>query len=216
MIPKRKALTRLDSSLLECARVGDVDKVKSLLLAGAEARSEDESGRQAIHLAALSGSVDCVGALAEEGGDARAFDDNGIEPVIYAVLGGNAECVKLLLDLGGSPDSRDPWGSPATHMAVCSGAQAGAILEALTEAGADLTARDRHGLEAIHWAAVMGVPEAGRMLVELGAMPDALDAHGRRPWETCGYKDPALKLAFRELARGVSLSDHPVRRMATI
>ena len=175
--------------------------VERALSDGADPSFTDENGRAAIHHAAMGGAQRACEILAIHGADVSAKDSHGIEPLAFAVLSCAAPCAKLLLELGSDPNCCDVWGSPMLHLAVSGGPSREELVPYLARAGADMSKLDRHGLTALHWAAVMGKPEAAIQLVELGADPGALDAHGRAVWETCGYDDEELRGAFKNLGQ---------------
>ncbi len=81
--------------------------------------------------------------------------------------------VKELLALGVDPNTADPWGRTALHMAVRYAyngeADALAIVQTLLAAGADLHAADQEGFTALKHAAVYGYPDLLRFLIAAGA-----------------------------------------------
>jgi ankyrin repeat protein len=81
--------------------------------------------------------------------------------------------VQELLARGVDPNSADPWGRTALHMAVRyaynNEADALAIVEALLAAGAEINAADAEGFTALKHAAVYGYPGILRHLIAAGA-----------------------------------------------
>ena len=81
--------------------------------------------------------------------------------------------VDELLALGVDPNTADPWGRTALHMAVRYAyngeAAALAIVQTLLAAGADLHAADEEGFTALKHAAVYGYPGLLRFLIAAGA-----------------------------------------------
>lgn len=200
----------LDRLLIEAAKRGALDDAADAIGSGASPEAVDSLRQSAMHHAAKAGSADMVELLAGVGANASAPDSESVEPLASAVIAGSLPCVKALLAAGADPNCRDRWGAPMLHVAVCGGPEGRAILPALAKAGADLEAHDRHGFSPIHWAAVMGMPDAARDLVALGANPAATDAYGRLAWQTCGYDDPKLRGDFAALSQqGPSASDSP-------
>jgi ankyrin repeat protein len=81
--------------------------------------------------------------------------------------------VQELLALGVDPNTADPWGRTALHMAVryaYNGEDdALEITRVLLAAGADLHAADQEGFTALKHAAVYGYPELLKFLIAAGA-----------------------------------------------
>lgn len=81
--------------------------------------------------------------------------------------------VQQLLALGVDPNTADPWGRTALHMAVRyaynSEADAILIVQTLLAAGSDLNAADQEGFTAMKHAAIYGYPKLLRYLIAAGA-----------------------------------------------
>ena len=81
--------------------------------------------------------------------------------------------VQQLLALGVDPNTADPWGRTALHMAVRYAyngeADALAIVQTLLAAGADLHVADQQGFTELKHAAVYGYPAVLKYLLAAGA-----------------------------------------------
>jgi ankyrin repeat protein len=81
--------------------------------------------------------------------------------------------IQELLALGVDPNTADPWGRTALHLAVRYAyngeAEALAIVQALLAAGADLHAADQDGFTALKHAAIYGYPDLLQFLITAGA-----------------------------------------------
>lgn len=90
-------------ALLQAARGGHADTVKSLLTGGrAEINGRDERGNTPLIEAARAGHDDVVQALLVARADASAKNDEGQTALSLAALGGHDEVVRLLKQAGAS------------------------------------------------------------------------------------------------------------------
>lgn len=81
--------------------------------------------------------------------------------------------VQELLNRGADPNTADPWGRTALHLAVRYAyngeAEALTIVQALLAAGADLHAADEDGFTALKHAAIYDYPHLLQFLIAAGA-----------------------------------------------
>ena len=76
------------------------------------------------------------------------------EALVVALQAGDADALKAALDRGADPSAEIGPTTPALHAAVRR--QDSALVQALLEAGADVTVADRTGYTALHRAAELG------------------------------------------------------------
>ena len=97
------------------------------------------------------------------------------------------EVRKLIADGEFDVNSRGAQNRTPLHRAVGKGHDS--VVECLIEMKADLTLVDFGGLTALHWAALFGLVETGRLLYE--GNPDTLDVQtksGETPLHLCAEK----------------------------
>jgi ankyrin repeat protein len=68
------------TALIVAATLGETDRVKALIDAGASVTAKDNNGATALHWAS---NTDCANALIAAGADVNAKDDNGQTPLTY-------------------------------------------------------------------------------------------------------------------------------------
>ncbi|NOZ19742.1 MAG: ankyrin repeat domain-containing protein [Planctomycetes bacterium] len=87
--------------LRKAAKVGDVERVKQLLDAGADINATDMFSQTALHLAALHGHKDVVQLLIDRGANVNPTDESGATPLNYARSKGHKDIAMLLGKHGG-------------------------------------------------------------------------------------------------------------------
>lgn len=88
-------------ALLQAARTGHADTVRSLLTGGtADVNGKDERGNTPLIEAARAGHDDVVQALLVARADASAKNDQGQTALALAALGGHDKVVRLLRQAG--------------------------------------------------------------------------------------------------------------------
>ncbi len=88
--------SRREKSLLELTESGDAAGVEKLLKVDIDLNAADDSGRTALHAAAVSGDADIAAILLIRGAKIDPVDDLGRTPLLLAVQNGNAEVAELL------------------------------------------------------------------------------------------------------------------------
>lgn len=135
--------------------VHSVEHARLLLDAGVQINIQDDSGWTLLHHAAFHGNTELVKFLLDSGAHLNIPNQAGITPLHAGVNGwkyGSAETVKLMIEYG-----KD---------------------QLLTEAQADLTARDQQGKTLLHFAAEQNVDAVCYFLI-LGLAVNAKDNNGR-------------------------------------
>lgn len=92
----------LGDQLCSVAARGNLNRLESYRLAGADLSLPDTSERTALHLACLHGHLDVVQYLLKQSVDTDETDMLGLTPLNYAQEGEHSEIVKLLIATGGT------------------------------------------------------------------------------------------------------------------
>ena len=159
---------------------GDSPKVNSLLEEGADPKTEDPYGWNALHFAVPIAGSEAVSTLLEAGADPNAATTGGMTPLHLAVRQPSMAVVSALVEAGGDPNLTD--GQARTPLHVAAGQASPAVVSDLLEAGADPNSTDHRALTPLHLAAWQSaVPSVVLALLDGGADPTARDEAGRRP-----------------------------------
>lgn len=93
----------LGENLSAAASRGQLKRLISYRLAGANLSQQDLSCRTALHLACLHGHTEVIGYLLKNGVEKCSVDHLNLTPYDYAVKGGQKEILNLLKENGVSP-----------------------------------------------------------------------------------------------------------------
>ena len=176
------------TGLIRAAERGHADVVGRLLQAGIVVDHVNRPGFTALHEAIIYGDgsqryVDTVRLLVARGADvALAPERDGIPPIRHARSRGQdavAATLQAVLDAG------QPGNSDRLLLDAAAAGDADQVAVAL-RAGAALEARDELGRTPLLLAATLDRVDAARLLVALGADPDALDHRHDTPWLVTG------------------------------
>ena len=175
--------TELSRCLLYAATERSEDIMRIMFQAGADWRSTEGSGRNALHLACYNACTNIVDKLLPVMAPVvNALDDRRRTPLTLAIRSkrpeGAYDIVRILLDHGA-----DAHGPDGTVPPIVVAADFGRVdvLTLLLEHGADVSATDGAGNTALHAAAVRGRLEVVQLLVLKGANLTANNADGKTP-----------------------------------
>jgi uncharacterized protein len=159
---------RLESNLIEVARIGDFLEVDRYLNKGADVNCRDKDGLTPLIWAAIQGHEEIVRLLLERGGELEAKNHNGDTALMWASVMGHKDVVELLLNHGANADRGEPNSGVTALMAAAAKGHAD-VAQVLVEKGATVDAQDRHGNTALTHASVRGYSEVVELLLAGGA-----------------------------------------------
>ena len=150
---------RGSTPLWSACRYGHVEVVKVLLAGGADVTAKDWTGRQAVHIAAVSSQAKrVVQVLLKHGADVNAWGGvYGYTPLTFAVVWGPLDVVDFLLDEGADINSATIPGQTMIMMALSVARHEKARL--LLRRGASLAGVDSTGRNVLHFLALNGDQE---------------------------------------------------------
>jgi len=126
------------SSFREACETGNSEKIKDILLQGADINQRFERGLTPIHVASMFGHREVVARLQQAGADVNTLSDEGVTPLHLACLKGRLNIVVLLLSFGARPNVKDKLGNTSLHLAVSGQNTPKELIESLLDAGADM------------------------------------------------------------------------------
>uniref|UniRef100_H2ZNG0 Poly [ADP-ribose] polymerase n=1 Tax=Ciona savignyi TaxID=51511 RepID=H2ZNG0_CIOSA len=137
-------LANTEKKLLEAAKAGDLDVVKTLCTSH-NVNCRDMEGRLStpIHFAAGYNRVAVVEYLLQHGADVHAKDKGGLVPLHNACSYGHYEVTELLVKHGASVNVADLWKFTPLHEAAAKGKYE--ICKLLLKHGADPNKKNRDG-----------------------------------------------------------------------
>ncbi len=162
-----------DPGLLEAARSGDADAVRSRLAAGAHPDGARGDGMTALHWAAERGHEDVARGLMEAGARVdMATRVGAYTPLHLAARRGSEGIVKRLLEAGADPDVRTTTSAVTPLHLAAAAIDGGGAVRALLRAGSDPNALEASaGQTPLIFAASKNRAAAVRALLEAGADP---------------------------------------------
>lgn len=175
----RSANPRLDvtdeawrTPLTLAIRLGDVPLVREMLRRGAPMEARGQEGMTPLGLAAYIGQDTVVRELLRQGAEPMAVSQRGQTPLHLALAGGQLGAAQLLLAARPAAQWQRLYNAEGRHP-LAEAAYRGRLdgVRLLLQHGVAVTERDKHGLDALHAAAL------GRQ----AHVADALIAQGARP-----------------------------------
>ena len=142
-----------DNAMVEAARRGDVDALKTAFANGSKADRRGINGLSPLHVAAQFGRTEAVAALLGMTAKVDHRDRDRQTALGHSVVNDHADIAVLLLTAGADPDRSGANYEPPLVVAARRGNLD--IVTALLQAGADRTLGDNTGRTALEWARVM-------------------------------------------------------------
>jgi serine/threonine-protein phosphatase 6 regulatory ankyrin repeat subunit B len=168
-----------DRPWAEAVIANDTDRIRALLVAGAEVDSEFQDGSTALVVAAYGGHVDIVGILLDAGANVNAATRAGATPLMAAALGNHAAVIQALIGAGADVNRRAGNGSTALMEAAYAGSLD--TVRILVDSGADAGFRYDGGATVLMSVAIEGNAGMVRTLLDAGADPNAALDDGSTP-----------------------------------
>ncbi len=169
------AAETIEESLLDAAKNGDVEVVRTLLASGADPNEAAGDGMTALHWAAERGHAHVTLLLLSGGADVEAKTRVGnYTPLHLASRRGSSSIARALLEAGADPHATTT-NTQVTPLHLAAAAVDGSgVAKALLRAGADVDAREASsGQTPLMFAAADNRAEAVLTLLEHGADPNA-------------------------------------------
>ena len=188
------------------AMSGENDVLRLLIRCGSNVNRHDHYGSYtALHLAvacsAHNSAIETVDILLAAGADIHACTRWGTTALISAAIRGHQPLVEHLLSCGADVDARSYDGKTP----LLTVAKLGIVLNQngmvtlLLDHGADVSAKDREGCTAMHWAALYERSALAELLLSRGAEINARDRTGKTPFMyACGPPPPSPTIAMVE------------------
>ena len=167
------AAVQPDGPLLQAAKQGDVEAVRSLLDGGADPNEAHGDGLTALHIAAERGHVGIAELLIDAGAEVGAKTRIGsYTPLHLAGRGGHTDVALALLEAGSDPGAvTTNSGVTPLHLAATA-VDGERIVAAMLKAGSPVNAREAStGQTALMFAAAYDRTESARELLSHGADP---------------------------------------------
>lgn len=168
------------TALMLAASKGDLEILKALLDAGADANAAAEYGGTALMAAAVNNAKYSVGELLNAGANKNAAEkQKGFTAVSLAAGNGANGSLEKLIDAGCDLKTTGKFGAPILHLAAASGSKE--TVDLLLGARIALESTDRNGQTPLHWAAAKPDSNMVQFLIDKGARVNAVDGNNETP-----------------------------------
>ncbi len=168
----------MEEEFLQAARLGDEEKVLSLLNQGISINVQNKYGWNALGYAVSKGHYQVARILLERGTNPNEASITGMTPLMIAAMEGNIDGVKLLLNFNADPNAKGQVAKTALMNASARGHIE--VAKLLLQHGADINVHeDANGQTALIHAAKRGYLAITHQLLLAGADSRAKDAQGR-------------------------------------
>lgn len=159
---------------------------------------DNRPSKYPLHFAVAKGDLITVDQLLQKGHDINLGGPLGT-PLTVAAASGRSAVIQHLIDRGGDPNLPDWKGWQPLHCAILPKRANLAAVSTLIQNGADVNGQDKHLRTPLHRAAQFVHADAVRLLISLGAQPDAIDENGWTPFDRA-EKHPQIQAILQEEA----------------
>jgi len=199
-----ESIDELNVKLRRVVFRGQKERVKELILQGANINARHRMGMSLLHMAAVTGPKNAVVLLLNNGALVDARDDSGLTPLHY--LAGalapkqerDSDIVGILVNSGADINATDKEGLTALHHAAAKGLDE-SVVKCLIDHSADINASDKYGLTPLHNAVIHKCEGFVRLLTANGELVvDPKDNFGRTPLHFAAGADHAVSYRYKE------------------
>ena len=178
--------------IIEAAKKGDFDAVRSIITANPEAvNAVDKDGCTALHYAAVEAYWDVFRLLLENNADVNTRNRINATPLHYACHHDRPDMIKLLIVRGADLNPQNIWGMSPLHTAVFRDCPR--VAELLIDSGIDTTLVSKEGWSALHYATLSGHRHCYDLLVKRGLSAAAKDNDGKTALELWRERPQAIE-----------------------
>ena len=161
-----------DTSLIRAIKIGDPDRVRTLLFARIDVNEKNYAGITPLAVAAEKGNMEIIRMLVENGkAKVNEKSSYGVTPLIAASAMGRGEVIKYLVDHEADVTARDDKGKTALLYAVRFN-QPQAVESLIKYNNTTVNLPDNDGNSPLIYAAQRGLLENVKILIKYGADPD--------------------------------------------
>ncbi len=188
-----------EGNLIESARSGDIEAVRSQLDQGADVHRRDANGATALIAAAYGNHVEVVSLLVEAGADVNVKDQSEQSAYLIATseVGDDLDLLELTLDAGADVNAKDSFNGTGLIRAAHRGYVE--IIRRLLETEIEVDHVNELGWTALLEAIILGDGEERHtqvvsLLVDAGANVNLADGEGVTPLahaQASGYEEIA-------------------------
>jgi ankyrin repeat protein len=169
-----------DLRLVDAAKSGDKEAVRSLLKQHVNVNAPEGDGATALSWAAYQDDLDTADLLIAAGANVNAANDYADTPLMLACVNGSAGMVNKLLKAGANPNAATWTGE--TVLMQCARTGNVESVKSLLARGADVNAKEnRQGDTALMWAVAQKHSDVVRILIEHKAAVQARTEDGFTP-----------------------------------
>lgn len=168
--------------IFAAAQLGKTEQIRALIESGrARVTDKDKEGVTPLHWAAINGRAEACTYLLEEGAEVNAIGGKiRSTPLHWASRKGLVHIMDILIQHGANPRLFDAQGYSSLHT-VAHSSNYWALLYLLCRPKMTIDEPDKGGHTPLHWAVYQRHEVSTRILLKLGADPNAVDHKGLTP-----------------------------------